>query len=96
LNPRNRRELAALLDPLSSDVCPFANLPNSKKSHWGEGITADQMNEHQWVVPAIVAQISFVEWTRGGSLRHGEFKGLRTDKEPGDVVREITPHAANP
>jgi bifunctional non-homologous end joining protein LigD len=88
LNPRNRRELFALLNPLSSDVCPFSNLPNSKKSHWGEGITADQMKEHQWVVPEIVAQISFVEWTRGGSLRHGEFKGLRTDKAPSDVVRE--------
>lgn len=94
LNPRNRRELHGLLAPLSSDVCPFANLPNSKKSHWGEGITAAQMDEHQWVMPTVVAQVSFVEWTRGGSLRHGEFKGLRQDKRPEEVVRELIPGAA--
>jgi bifunctional non-homologous end joining protein LigD len=78
------------LKPLRSDVCPFSNLPNSKKSHWGEGITAEQMKEHRWVEPTLVAQISFVEWTRGGSLRHGEFKGLRDDKDPQQVVREPT------
>lgn len=89
LNPRNRRELYNLLEPLMSDVCPFANLPNSKKSHWGEGITAAQMKEHQWVMPKTVAQVSFVEWTRGGSLRHGEFLGLRTDKSASEVVREL-------
>ncbi len=89
LNPRNRRELYDLLKPLMSDVCPFSNLPNSKKNHWGEGITAAQMQEHQWVVPKVVAQVSFVEWTRGGSLRHGEYKGLRSDKDAGDVVREV-------
>jgi bifunctional non-homologous end joining protein LigD len=88
LNPRNRRELHARLKPLRSDDCPFSNLPNSKKSHWGEGITAEQMKEHQWVKPEVVAQVSFVEWTQGGNLRHGEFKGLREDKNAHDVVRE--------
>ncbi|HVU34118.1 MAG TPA: non-homologous end-joining DNA ligase, partial [Opitutaceae bacterium] len=88
LNPRNRRELHNLLEPLLSDICPFANLPNSKKSHWGEGITAAQMKEHVWVMPRVVVQASFAEWTRGGNLRHGEFKGLRTDKAPREVVRD--------
>lgn len=72
-----------------TDVCPFANLPNSKKSHWGEGITAEQMKELRWVMPRIVAQISFVEWTRGGNLRHGTFKAVREDKNPREVVREM-------
>jgi bifunctional non-homologous end joining protein LigD len=89
LNPRNRRELYELLEPLMSDVCPFSNLPNSKKSHWGEGITAAQMHEHHWVMPKIVVQVSFVEWTRAGNLRHGEFKGLRGDKSAREVQREI-------
>ena len=88
LNPRNRRELAELLQPLKKDACPFANLPSAKKSRWGEGITAEQMNEIQWVEPKLVAQVSFTEWTSGGNLRHGTFKGLRDDKSPRDVVRE--------
>jgi bifunctional non-homologous end joining protein LigD len=88
LNPRNRRELFELLQPLWSDVCPFANLPNSKKSHWGEGITKEQMKEIQWVMPREVAQVSFAEWTDGGNLRHGTYKGMRTDKEAAEVRRE--------
>jgi DNA ligase D-like protein (predicted ligase) len=41
-----------------------------------------------WVKPALVGQIGFTEWTSDGQLRHPRFLGLRTDKEPGDVVRE--------
>lgn len=41
-----------------------------------------------WVRPEVVAQIGFAEWTRDGLLRHPRFLGLRTDKRPGDVVRE--------
>ena len=88
LNPRWRVELGERLRPLLIPECPFANLPNSTKSHWGEGITADQMKELRWVKPGIVAQIAFTEWTRGGNLRHGTFKGLRPDKKAKDVVRE--------
>ena len=73
---------------LLTDVCPFANLPNSKKSHWGEGITAEQMKEIQWVMPKVVVQVKFHEWTSGGNLRHGAFQGIRKDKAPADVVRE--------
>jgi bifunctional non-homologous end joining protein LigD len=88
LDPRNRRELAELLRPLKTSDCPFANLPALKKDRWGGGITAGQMKEIQWVEPRMVAQVSFVEWTRGGNLRHATFKGVRHDKAPVKVVRE--------
>jgi bifunctional non-homologous end joining protein LigD len=42
----------------------------------------------RWVRPELVAQIGFTEWTRDGKLRHPRYQGLRTDKDPGDVVRE--------
>jgi bifunctional non-homologous end joining protein LigD len=42
----------------------------------------------RWVRPELVAQIGFTEWTRDGKLRHPRYQGLRTDKNPGDVVRE--------
>jgi DNA ligase D-like protein (predicted ligase) len=42
-----------------------------------------------WVRPELVAEIGFSEWTRDGKLRHPRFIGLRTDKRPKEVVREI-------
>jgi ATP-dependent DNA ligase len=39
------------------------------------------MTSLRWVKPKIVVEVSFVEWTRDGLLRHPEFVGLRTDKK---------------
>src|SRR5205823_4792396 len=41
-----------------------------------------------WVRPKLVAEVGFAEWTRDGKLRHPRFLGLRTDKDPIEVVRE--------
>jgi len=41
-----------------------------------------------WVRPKLVAEVGFTEWTRDGKLRHPRYTGLRTDKNPGEVVRE--------
>jgi bifunctional non-homologous end joining protein LigD len=35
----------------------------------------------------IVVEVSFVEWTRDGLLRHPEFIGVRADKPPHEVQR---------
>ena len=40
------------------------------------------------VVKSLVAEVSFAEWTRDGSLRHAAFVALRDDKPAGSVVRE--------
>jgi DNA ligase D-like protein (predicted ligase) len=42
-----------------------------------------------WVKPRLVAQIGFSEWTTAGELRHPRFQGLRRDKSPADVIREV-------
>jgi bifunctional non-homologous end joining protein LigD len=73
---------------LQATRCPFANLPSSRSSHWGEGITAEEMKLLTWVKPQRVAEVSFAEWTRDGSLRHASFIGLRDDKRARDVRRE--------
>jgi bifunctional non-homologous end joining protein LigD len=86
--PHLRRDVQAALVPWHAAQCPFADLPNSRTSHWGAGITADQMKEFQWLTPAVVAQIRFVEWTADGHLRHAAFLGLRTDKKAASVRRE--------
>jgi ATP-dependent DNA ligase len=41
-----------------------------------------------WVRPEIVVQVSFIEWTVHGKLRHSRLVGLRSDKAPRDVVRD--------
>lgn len=86
--PHTRAELFAALRPLQARRCPFVNLPSSKSSHWGEGITAEEMTELRWVKPRLVAEISFAEWTRDGSLRHAAYIGLRDDKAAEEVRRE--------
>jgi bifunctional non-homologous end joining protein LigD len=86
--PRLRREVFDQLRPFNRATCPFVDLPNTKPTHWGGGVTAEQMQEMQWVKPRLVAQIRFVEWTNDGHLRHAAFLGIRTDKLVTAVRRE--------
>jgi bifunctional non-homologous end joining protein LigD len=87
-NPVGRARLLKEMTPFLTDECPFANLPTSRKSHFGEGITVDEMAELCWLKPKLVAQVSFTEWTNYGLLRHATFEGLRDDKAPRAIVRE--------
>ncbi len=41
-----------------------------------------------WVKPDLIAEVEFAEWTKSGHIRHGVFKGLRTDKQPETIVKE--------
>ena len=86
--PHVRREVFAALAGLHSTRCPFVDLPNSKTSHWGGGVTAEQMGEMQWLKPRALAQVRFVEWTEDGHLRHAVFLGLRVDKDAANITRE--------
>jgi bifunctional non-homologous end joining protein LigD len=86
--PHLRRHVCTQLEPLHTDRCPFVDLPNSKTTHWGGGVTEEQMRKMQWVTPMLVAQIRFVEWTAEGHLRHAAYVGLRTDKKARAVQRE--------
>jgi bifunctional non-homologous end joining protein LigD len=70
-------ELVALLAPLERDTSPFA-----------EPIRPRVAGAH-WAAPRLVAQVAFQEWTRAGRLRQPRFLGLRDDKEPEEVVREV-------
>ena len=86
--PASRRHLFEKLRPLVKADCPFVNLPETHRSRWGEGLTAEDMKKCVWVRPELVAQIEFLEWTESGHLRHSKFVGLREDKEPPSVVKE--------
>ncbi|MBK9307911.1 MAG: DNA ligase D [Nitrospira sp.] len=47
------------------------------------------LREYIFVKPEVLCEISFIEWTSEGHIRHGSFKGLREDKNPIKVVEEI-------
>ena len=49
--------------PCLTSKCRFANLPVSCTSHFGEGITTEELKELCWLNPRLVAQISFTEWS---------------------------------
>ena len=72
---------------LETHKCPFANLPESEKGRWGEGLTAADMEKCVWLKPKLVAAIEYAEWTPANHLRHSRFVALREDKDPRKVTR---------
>ena len=88
--PHLRRDTASRLRTCTFRSLPVADLPSSRTSHRGGGVTAEQTAEMQWVRPSLVAQIRFVEWTADadGHLRHPAFLAFREDTRAKDVRRE--------
>jgi bifunctional non-homologous end joining protein LigD len=68
------------LRPLERKQPPFARVPKLPRVRKGDVV---------WVEPKLVAEVSFVEWTHDGRLRAPVYKGLREDKEPEEVRREL-------
>ncbi|HEU5151906.1 MAG TPA: non-homologous end-joining DNA ligase [Iamia sp.] len=68
------RDLRGRLEAIEVDAPPVVDPPREKGA--------------RWVRPALVAQVGFGEWSADGRLRHPRYLGLRTDKDPADVVRE--------
>jgi bifunctional non-homologous end joining protein LigD len=67
--------IAAKLGPLERKTSAFANPPKTDtKAHW--------------VTPALVAEVTFTEWTRDGQMRHPVFVALRSDRDPREIGRE--------
>jgi bifunctional non-homologous end joining protein LigD len=67
--------LGRLLEPLKRKDSPFDSRQPKKGAIFVE--------------PKLVAEVEFLEWTKAGTLRAPSFKGLRDDKDPKQVVREV-------
>ena len=86
--PASREQLYKRFRGLELADCPFVNLPEAKSGRWGQGLTAEKMQECRWLKPQLVGQFEFVEWTPDDHLRHSRFIGLREDKNAREVRRE--------
>ena len=74
---RDLANLKKTLKPLHTDESPFdASLP----ARDAKGVT--------FVRPSLVGEVRYSEWTPDNRLRQPSWRGLRPDKEPGEVVRE--------
>jgi bifunctional non-homologous end joining protein LigD len=51
--------------------------------------TGAKIRDARWVAPDLVCEVAFMEWTGHDHIRHGSFQGMRPDKDPRKVVREI-------
>ena len=58
-----------------------------EKPHFTNAKGLPRLRAH-WVKPEIVVQVGFIQWTVHGKLRHPRLLGVRTDKDPREVVRE--------
>jgi bifunctional non-homologous end joining protein LigD len=65
------------LKPLEIDKSPF------------KGEVEKSRRKHFWVKPETLCEVKFWEWTPDKHIRHASFKGLREDKAPKAVKREI-------
>lgn len=68
------QEVYRKLKPLIQKKNPFKNHPKISAT---------------WVKPQLVCEVSFTEWTQNNHMRHPIFQGLRIDKRPKDVQKEI-------
>jgi bifunctional non-homologous end joining protein LigD len=86
-NTKIQKDILQKLKPLETKTCPFVEEPEyNKPSRFRPNPPHATV---VWVKPKLVAELSFREVTKDGAIRHPSFKGLREDKKPETVVREV-------
>ncbi|MEO9329369.1 ATP-dependent DNA ligase [Gordonia aurantiaca] len=68
------RSLAEELEPLKISRSPFL-----------DKLDRPIASNAVWVLPKIVGEVRFMDWTMDGHLRHPSWRGIRRDKLPGDL-----------
>jgi ATP-dependent DNA ligase len=77
------------LQPLVIDKMPLTE-PPPRGTRFGSPLVLSRVH---WVQPEMVVEVSYVEWTPDGLLRHVAYLGEREDKLVTEV-RRSPPHAA--
>lgn len=76
-NETTLENLKKNLAKITCQASPFLTFPKMK------------LSDIIWVKPKLIAVINFLSWTKDGRLRHPSFEGLRNDKNPKSVVKEV-------
>lgn len=69
------KSIYATMQPLRTDKKPFDQKVTDEKAT-------------TWLIPRLVGEVKFTEWTSKSEMRHPVFLGLRADKSAIDVIRE--------
>jgi ATP-dependent DNA ligase len=77
------------LQPLVVDKMPLT-IPPPRSTRFGSPLVLSRVH---WVRPEMVVEVSYVEWTPDGLLRHVVYLGEREDKLATEVRRR-PPHAS--
>jgi ATP-dependent DNA ligase len=79
------------LQPLVTEKMPLA-IPPPRSTRFGSPLVLSRVH---WVRPEMVVEVSYVEWTPDGLLRHVVYLGERQDKLAKEV-RRSPPHVDEP
>ncbi len=79
--PATRKQVFDMVQDLIVRECPFANLPEPANRRGA--VDVEEMKDCVWLRPVQQCEVDFVEWTRGGHLRHAAFRAL-TDRLAAD------------
>lgn len=78
-------DLRKKLEAIETKDCPFKERPEGWLGR----------NAH-WVEPRYICEVVLTEWTTEGVLRHPSFQGLREDKRPREVKRDLPRQPGKP
>lgn len=80
-NQASLKDVYTKMKPLIQKNCPFKTTPKTNEKAF-------------WIKPKLICEVTFGEWTSDGRMRQPIFEGLREDKKPSDVKRELVVEVA--
>ena len=80
---KTQKELDEEFKKITSKTSLFFDLPEQRND---ETVT--------WLEPVLAAEIKFAEWTGQNLLRQASYKGLRKDKDPLEIKKELAGDAS--
>ena len=72
------------LDEIETTTSPYTDGPSR--------VGTVKLVKPHWVKPKLIAEVAFAEWTKSGHVRQAVFHGLRSDKPPARITKEVAQH----
>jgi bifunctional non-homologous end joining protein LigD len=89
---KKQKEMMEQFKPLITDVCPFDVEPDvDEPSQFRPRRLGAKPT---WLKPELVCEVNIAEITGDGKVRQASFKGMRSDKNPKDIILEVPANTA--